>query len=241
MAACVLETPSPGLSPTPLADETSPPAATRAPTQTLTIGATPTPGQTLPGEATPVSSGAPVKQIVEVLGVSIPQYSHVPPITIDVTAQYTATIRTSLGTMVVELFAEQTPVTVNSFIFLANDGFYNGVLFHRTIPSFMIQGGDPTGTGFEGPGYQFQDEFITGLTFDKPGKLAMANSGPGTNGSQFFVTTVATPHLNGAHTIFGQITQGQDIADAISLTETGAGNRPTIPVVILGIDITKIS
>ena len=215
MAACVLETPSPASSPTP------PPA------QTSLAG------------STPASGGAPVKQIVNVGGVSIPQYSNVPPLTIDVTAKYTATIRTNLGTMVIELFAEQAPVTVNNFIFLANDGFYNGVMFHRVIPSFMIQGGDPTGTGTAGPGYRFQDEIVAGTTFDQPGRLAMANSGPGTNGSQFFVTTVPTPHLNGAHTIFGQITQGQDIADAISLTETGAGNRPITPVVIQGIEITK--
>ena len=172
-------------------------------------------------------------------GVTIVQYSNAPPITIDLTAQYTATIRTNLGTMVIDLFADQTPVTVNNFIFLANDGFYNGVIFHRVIPSFMIQGGDPTGTGTAGPGYRFQDEIVAGLTFDQPGRLAMANSGPGTNGSQFFVTTVPTPHLDGAHTIFGQIVEGQDVADAISLTEAGAQNRPVTPVVIQGIEINK--
>ena len=169
----------------------------------------------------------------------IPQYSHVPPVTIDVTAEYSATIRTSLGTIVVDLFADQAPVTVNNFIFLADDGYYDGVIFHRVIPSFMIQGGDPTGTGGGGPGYRFQDEIVAGLTFNRPGKLAMANAGPGTNGSQFFVTTVATPHLNGRHTIFGQVTAGQDIADAISFTQTGSQDRPSTPVVIQGIEITK--
>ncbi len=227
MAACVLETPSPESSPTPIA------------TPTLSVAATVDPISTMPADATPVSVAAPVKQFVDVRGVSIPQYSHIPPLTIDVTAEYTATIRTNLGTMIIDLFASQAPLTVNNFIFLANDGFYNGVIFHRVIPSFMIQGGDPTGTGTAGPGYRFQDEFVTELTFDQPGILAMANSGPGTNGSQFFVTTVPTPHLNGAHTIFGQITQGQDIADAISLTEAGAGSRPVTPVVIQGIDIIK--
>jgi peptidyl-prolyl cis-trans isomerase A (cyclophilin A) len=103
----------------------------------------------------------------------------------------------------------------------------------------MIQGGDPTGTGTAGPGYQFQDEFVASLTFDEPGILAMANSGPATNGSQFFVTTVPTPHLNGAHTIFGRVVDGQDVADAISLAPTEAGNKPTTPIVIQGIDITK--
>jgi peptidyl-prolyl cis-trans isomerase A (cyclophilin A) len=103
----------------------------------------------------------------------------------------------------------------------------------------MIQGGDPLGQGTGGPGYQFQDEFSSTLAFDQPGRLAMANSGPATNGSQFFVTTVPTPHLNNAHTIFGQITQGQEVADAISLAQTGPGNVPVTPIVILGIEITK--
>lgn len=214
-AACVLETPSPQPSPTPVV------------------------APTLPGGASTASSGGPVKQLMNIGGVTIAQYSNVPPITIDVTAQYTAIIRTNLGSMVIELFADQAPVTVNNFIFLANDGFYNGVIFHRVIPSFMIQGGDPTGTGTGGPGYRFQDEIVAGLTFDQPGRLAMANAGPGTNGSQFFVTTVPTPNLNGAHTIFGQVTQGQEVADAISHTQTAAQDRPVTPVVIQGIEITK--
>jgi len=142
-----------------------------------------------------------------------------------------------MGNMEIKLFAERSPVTVNNFIFLANDGFYDGIIFHRVIPNFMVQGGDPTGTGRGGPGYKFQDEFAASLIFDEPGKLAMANSGPNTNGSQFFVTTVPTPHLNGAHTIFGRVTQGQDVADAISLADTTPGNRPATPIVILGIDI----
>jgi len=237
LAACVLETPSPASSPTPA--QASSAGATLAPTQTPPAGASPTPAATMRAEPTPASGGAPIKQFMNVGGVNIPQYSNVPPLTIDVNSQYTATIRTNLGTMVIELFAEQAPVTVNNFIFLANDGFYNGGIFHRTIPSFMIQGGDPTGTGTAGPGYRFQDEFVAELTFAQPGILAMANSGPGTNGSQFLVTKAPTPHLNGAHTIFGQIIEGQDIADAISLTETGPGDRPTTPVVIQGIDIAK--
>lgn len=190
-------------------------------------------------EATPVAGVAPGKTFLNVRGVSIPQYDKAPPLTIDVSARYTATIRTNLGPMVIELFAAQAPITVNSFIFLANEGFYDGIIFHRVIPSFMIQGGDPTGTGTAGPGYQFQDEFDPNLTFAQAGILAMANSGPATNGSQFFVTTVPTPHLNGAHTIFGKIIEGQNIADAISLTATGAGGRPITPVVIQAIDITK--
>ncbi len=135
----------------------------------------------------------------------------------------------------------QAPVTVNNFVFLAQDGFYDGVLFHRVIQGFMIQGGDPTGTGHEGPGYQFQDEFVPTLVFDQPGILAMANSGPGTNGSQFFITVAPTPHLNGLHTIFGRVTIGQETVETISRLPTGQANRPMQPVVIQGIDITKSS
>ena len=143
-----------------------------------------------------------------------------------------------MGNLEVELFAERSPITVNNFIFLADDGFYDGIIFHRVNPNFMIQGGDPTGTGMGGPGYKFKDALAASLIFDEPGKLAMANSGPNTNGSQFFVTTVPTPHLNGGHTIFGQITQGQEVADTISLADTVTGNRPVTPIVILGIDVT---
>ena len=214
-AACVLETPSPRPTVTPVAAPTASAGASAA------------------------SGGGPVKALVNIGGVTITQYSNVPPIAIDLAAQYTATIRTNLGSMVIELFAGQAPVTVNNFIFLANDGFYDGVIFHRVIPSFMIQGGDPTGNGTGGPGYRFQDEFVAGLAFDQPGRLAMANAGPGTNGSQFFVTTVPTPNLNGIHTIFGQVTEGQSVADAISRTRTGAQDRPVSPVVIQSIQITK--
>jgi len=219
LAACVLETPSPA--PTDI-----PPTAVSAPT--------------LPVQSGTATASQPVKQFVDVGGSRIAQYSNVPPVMIDTSAQYTAVMRTNLGNMAIELFASQAPVTVNNFIFLANDGFYDGVIFHRVIPSFMIQGGDPLGRGTGGPGYKFQDEFVASLTFDQPGKLAMANSGPATNGSQFFVTTVPTPHLNGKHTIFGQITEGQDVANAISMADTsGPANMPVTPIIILGIDITK--
>src|SRR4029077_5331467 len=132
------------------------------------------------------------------------------------------------GTITVTLFDKQAPVTIANFMGLANgtkeykdpktgqmkkSKFYDGLTFHRVIPNFMIQGGDPLGTGTGGPGYKFEDEFVSDLVFDKPGKLAMANSGPATNGSQFFITVAPTPWLNGHHTIFGQITKGQDVAD----------------------------
>ncbi len=171
-------------------------------------------------------------------GVLITQYSKAPPVSIDPMAKYSAVIRTSKGDMEFELFAERSPITVNNFIFLANDGFYDNMIFHRVIPNFMIQGGDPTGTGMRGPGYKFQDELAASLIFSEPGKLAMANSGPNTNGSQFFVTTVPTPHLNGLHTIFGRLTQGQQVADTISMADTVAANRPQEPIVIFGINIT---
>jgi len=186
----------------------------------------------------PAATAAPAKQLVDVGGALIPQYSNAPPMSIDPEANYSAVIQTSMGNIEFELFAERSPVTVNNFVFLANQGFYDDMIFHRVIPDFMIQGGDPTGTGMHGPGYKFQDELAASLIFNEPGKLAMANSGPNTNGSQFFVTTVPTPHLNGLHTIFGRITRGQEVANAISLADTIAGNRPATPIVILRIDIT---
>jgi len=164
----------------------------------------------------------------------------------------TAVIETNKGTITCELFDKQTPVTVDNFVGLATgakeyvdpktgqkkkSNFYDGLVFHRVIPNFMIQGGDPLGTGVGGPGYKFQDEFVPALTFDKPGKLAMANSGPATNGSQFFITVAATPWLNGHHTIFGQITSGQDVADAISKLPHDGSDRPNEPVVIKHITI----
>ena len=132
-----------------------------------------------------------------------------------------ATINTNMGPIVIELFTSDAPKTVDNFVKLSKDGFYDGIIFHRVIPNFMIQGGDPTGTGTGGPGYQFEDEFVPSLVFDVAGILAMANSGPNTNGSQFFITTVPTPHLNGRHTIFGKVTSGQDVVDAISTVAKG--------------------
>ena len=167
------------------------------------------------------------------------QYSAPPAMTLDDSKSYSATFKTNHGDIEIELFRSQTPVTVNNFVFLARDGFFNDVIIHRVIPDFMIQGGDPDGTGMGGPGYKFQDEFDSSLVFDTKGILAMANSGPGTNGSQFFVTVAPTPHLSGKHTIFGKVTSGQDVADAISLVAQGSGNRPTEPVVIERIEIQE--
>lgn len=125
------------------------------------------------------------------------------------------TLKTDQGDIKGTLFASKVPVTVANFLNLASRGYYDGIAFHRVIADFMIQGGDPTGTGMGGPGYQFEDEFLPELKHDKPGIFSMANAGPRTNGSQFFVTHVATPHLNGRHTVFGEVTEGQDVVDAI--------------------------
>ena len=143
------------------------------------------------------------------------QYAQAPAMTVDVAKTYTATIKTNAGDIQVQLFAAEAPKTVNNFVFLARDGFYNGVTFHRVIADFMIQGGDPTGTGSGGPGYKFGDEFAGNPRRHQIGTLSMANAGPGTNGSQFFITHVATPHLDGKHTVFGQVTSGQEVVDKI--------------------------
>ncbi|MDD5398755.1 MAG: peptidylprolyl isomerase [Dehalococcoidia bacterium] len=129
--------------------------------------------------------------------------------TIDVNKTYTALIKTAKGDLVLELYPQDAPVTVNNFVTLARKGFYNGLTFHRVIPDFMAQGGDPSGNGTGGPGYQFQDEFSSRT--HQAGSLSMANSGPNTNGSQFFICYTPQPHLNGKHTVFGQLTQGMDV------------------------------
>jgi peptidyl-prolyl cis-trans isomerase A (cyclophilin A) len=159
----------------------------------------------------------------------------------------TATFETSMGSFTVRLMPEHAPKTVDNFVSLARgdrewtdprDGqsktqpLYDGTIFHRVISDFMIQGGDPRGTGTGGPGYTFEDEVSDGPSFDRPGLLAMANAGPGTNGSQFFVTVTATPWLTGKHTIFGEVVDGYDVVERISKTETGPSDRPDAEVVL---------
>ena len=136
-------------------------------------------------------------------------YSAPPAMTIDQQKTYVATIETVKGDLVCELFAADVPVTVNNFVFLAREGFYDGVVFHRVVPGFVIQGGDPTGTGSGGPGYQFEDEFSDHL--HGTGALSMANAGANTNGSQFFITFSPQPHLDGKHSVFGQLVEGMDV------------------------------
>jgi cyclophilin family peptidyl-prolyl cis-trans isomerase len=156
---------------------------------------------------------------------------------IDPKIKYSATISTDNGDLVLELFADKTPKTVNNFVFLARAGYYNGTIFHRVIPEFMAQGGDPTGTGRGGPGYRFGDEFNPSLKHNKPGILSMANAGPGTNGSQFFITHLPTPHLDGKHTVFGQLTSGLKVL--LSIPERDP-MRPQYPgVKINSITITE--
>jgi peptidyl-prolyl cis-trans isomerase B (cyclophilin B) len=139
---------------------------------------------------------------------------------IDSSKKYTATLETSRGNVVCELFAKDAPNTVNNFVFLARDQFYDGTVFHRVINNFMIQGGDPTGTGRGGPGYRFGDEVDNNPNSHERGVLSMANAGPGTNGSQFFITHVPCPWLNGKHTVFGKVLSGQEVVDAVQQGDT---------------------
>lgn len=139
------------------------------------------------------------------------QWLKPPSMEIDPKKRYTATLETDKGNIIIQLFPDKAPETVNNFVFLARQGFYDGTIFHRVIKDFMAQGGDPTGTGRGGPGYKFKDEFHPSLRHDKPGVLSMANAGPGTNGSQFFITHVPTPWLDNKHSIFGQVTEGMDV------------------------------
>lgn len=144
------------------------------------------------------------------------QWSTPPAMEIDTAKTYTATIETNKGTITLELYPNYAPKTVNNFVFLARQGFYDGVSFHRVIGSFMIQGGDPTGTGAGGPGYRFEDEFKGNPLRHESKVISMANAGPGTNGSQFFITHTPQPHLDGRHTVFGKVTSGADVVDAIA-------------------------
>ena len=162
------------------------------------------------------------------------QYPAPPEMAIDPAKSYSATIETSAGTMTAEFFAADAPATVNNFVFLARDGYYQDVIFHRVISGFMIQGGDPTGTGRGGPGYRFNDEPVKRQYLR--GTLAMANAGPNTNGSQFFIMH-ADYALPPAYTIFGKLTSGEDVLDAIASAPTGAQDRPANPVAIGSITI----
>lgn len=160
-----------------------------------------------------------------------------------VNAKEYAVIETSMGTIEIELFGKQTPKTVKNFTGLAEKGYYNGVIFHRVIDNFMIQGGDPTGTGRGGESFfggKFEDEIVPALKHDAPGILSMANAGPNTNGSQFFITLVPTPWLDGKHTVFGKVTKGMEVVQAIGKVQTSKpGDRPTKDVVMTKVTIRR--
>jgi cyclophilin family peptidyl-prolyl cis-trans isomerase len=144
-----------------------------------------------------------------------PQYAAPPPMVIDPSQPYLATVMTTQGSFCIELFASQAPQTVNSFVFLAREGFFDGASFHRVLPGFVAQTGDPTGSGFGGPGYRFDDEIVPDLVHDGPGIVSMANSGPNTNGSQFFITYDALPSLDGKHTVFGRVLESMDVVESL--------------------------
>jgi peptidyl-prolyl cis-trans isomerase B (cyclophilin B) len=150
---------------------------------------------------------------------STKQWNSPPEMQIDPEKRYVATVETNRGVIELELYPQYAPVTVNNFVFLAREGFYDGVRFHRVIPNFVIQGGDPTGTGRGGPGYQFQDEFDGNPLKHETGVISMANAGANTNGSQFFITHSPQPHLDGRHTVFGKVTSGQNVVDAIEQSD----------------------
>ncbi|HEY2981429.1 MAG TPA: peptidylprolyl isomerase [Anaerolineales bacterium] len=165
------------------------------------------------------------------------QWKSAPAMQIDPKKKYKAKMETDKGTLVLDLYADKAPKTVNNFVFLAREGYYEGVIFHRVIANFMVQGGDPTGKGSGGPGYTFGDEFDPTLKHDRPGVLSMANAGPGTNGSQFFITHVPTPHLDGKHSVFGQVVDGIDVLMSIPPRDP---MRPEYPgVSILRVDIEE--
>jgi len=178
-----------------------------------------------------------------------------PQIKLDQPPGLYAVFDTTKGRIVCRLFPDKAPETVKNFVGLANGTkrwydakkqawaqrrHYDGLTFHRVIPNFMIQGGDQLGTGMGNIGYRFKDEFSPDLSFDKPGRLAMANAGPNTNGAQFFITTVPTPHLNNRHSIFGEVVEGQDVADAISEVDRDANDKPSTPVVMKKVTIVEV-
>ncbi len=163
------------------------------------------------------------------------QWNTPPAMEIQENKKYEAHMETEKGTLVIELFADKAPNTVNNFVFLSRQGFYDGVIFHRVINNFMAQGGDPTGMGSGGPGYRFEDEFHPDLKHDKPGVLSMANAGPNTNGSQFFITHVPTPHLDNKHSVFGQVIEGIDVLMSIPPRNPMSPEYPGVKIISVNI------
>lgn len=180
-----------------------------------------------------------LEAITKMINLEDEQFTICPPMTIDQTKSYTATIEMEAGDIVLELFPDVAPIAVNSFIFLSENGWYDGVTFHRVIPGFVAQGGDPTGTGYGGPGYAYGIEVSDEVTFDSAGLLAMANSGPESNGSQFFITYDALPNLDGRFTIFGRVISGMEVVN--NITPRDPAQNPNLPPgdMILGITIEE--
>jgi cyclophilin family peptidyl-prolyl cis-trans isomerase len=197
-----------------------PAAATPIPTEVTepvptVIPATPTPAAAM---ERPLAAMSPADRVG--------YYDAPPEMQIDPAKQYVATIHTERGNIVVELYGDKAPKTVNNFVFLANQGYYDGITFHRVIPGFMAQAGDPSATGSGGPGYTFEDEFHPDLRHDGPGVLSMANAGANTNGGQFFITYDATPHLNDKHSVFGKVIEGMEVLEQITPRDPAAAAEP---------------
>ena len=166
------------------------------------------------------------------------QWNKSPQLTLDSGKKYQAIMETDLGKMVIDLFSDKAPKTVNNFVFLVREGFYDGIIFHRVIADFMAQAGDPTGKGTGGPGYKFEDEFDPSLKHDKKGILSMANAGPNTNGSQFFITHRATPHLDGKHSVFGLVVEGLDVLMSIPPRDPSRAQDPAVKIQKITIEET---
>ena len=188
--------------------------------------------------ATP--EGGSVSKVAQCQRTGEKSFAGPPEMIIDQGKTYVAHMSTDKGDITIELAAKDAPNTVNNFVFLSCKGFYDGLTFHRVIPSFMIQAGCPLGNGTGGPGFQFKDEFSRDLRFDRPGKLAMANSDPNTNGSQFFITVAATDWLNNHHTIFGEVVRGYEVVEKIAKVPRDRSDRPTTPVVMKTVRITEV-
>lgn len=218
---------------------------------------TPTPEEATPEVSEPtVANPAPTEQPTDVVanetppteqptaaqteeGSSSMSWSQPPEMTIDLSKAYEAVVTTTQGDFRISLFADKAPTTVNNFVFLARQGFYDGVLFHRVIPGFMAQTGDPTGTGRGGPGYRFEDEFDASLRHDAAGILSMANAGPGTNGSQFFITYAPQPHLDDHHSVFGRVVEGMSVVESITPREPSEDPKAVPGDKILKVDIIE--
>jgi cyclophilin family peptidyl-prolyl cis-trans isomerase len=179
-----------------------------------------------------------LSSIVEAILLEKRQFKECPPMTVDKNKKYEATLKTEKGDIVLDLFADKAPLAVNSFIFLSEQGWFDNVTFHRVIPNFVAQAGDPSGSGFGGPGYLFDNE-ISDLKFDQEGMLGMANAGPGTNGSQFFITFAPVPDLDGGYTVFGKVISGLDIAKALTARDPSQGGELPPGDKILGVTITE--